>query len=241
LDEINSAPESVQAAAYKLVLDRQVGNFDLHDKVAVVCAGNRETDNAITNRMSTALQSRLIHIEMDVDVNAWVDWANSNGIDHRITSFVKFKPELLYSFNPDHSDSTYACPRTWEFGSRQIKNTPVIEGNALKLLGGTISEGVAREFAGYCQVCHEIPTIQEIVANPLLVEIPDEPSTLYALTGSIGANGTLANIDPLMEYVSRMGAEFQVITGRALIRRNPELIQSTAIQKWIAKSAEELM
>ncbi len=59
LDEINAAPPAIQAAAYKLVLDRQIGMHNLHKRVAIVCAGNKATDKAIVNRLSTAMQSRM--------------------------------------------------------------------------------------------------------------------------------------------------------------------------------------
>lgn len=111
LDEFNSAPPAVQAAAYKLVLDRMVGTYHLHKNVAIVCAGNLESDNAIVQPMSTALQSRLVHMELVVDAKEWDDWASENGIDHRITSYMKFKPGNLYTFSPDHTDKTYASPR----------------------------------------------------------------------------------------------------------------------------------
>ena len=58
LDEMTSAPPAIQAAAYKLILDRMVGSHHLHKNVAIVGAGNLETDNAIVQPMSTALQSR---------------------------------------------------------------------------------------------------------------------------------------------------------------------------------------
>lgn len=111
LDEFNSAPPSVQAAAYKLVLDKMVGAYHLHKNVAIVCAGNLETDNAIVQPMSTALQSRLVHLELVVDAKEWVEWASSNEIHHHITSYINFKPGNLYTFSPNHSDNTYACPR----------------------------------------------------------------------------------------------------------------------------------
>ena len=76
-----------------------------------MAAGNLETDNAIVQPMSTALQSRLAHLELVVDSKEWVNWATSNGIDHRITSYINFKPGNLYTFNPDHTDKTYASPR----------------------------------------------------------------------------------------------------------------------------------
>ena len=48
LDELNAAPPSVQASAYQLILDRQVGEYILPDGWAIVAAGNREGDRGVT-------------------------------------------------------------------------------------------------------------------------------------------------------------------------------------------------
>ena len=61
LDEFNSADRDVQKSAYKLVLDRMVGQYKLHPSVRIVCAGNLITDRAIVTELSTAMQSRMIH------------------------------------------------------------------------------------------------------------------------------------------------------------------------------------
>ena len=90
LDELSSAPISVQAACYKLILDRKVGQYPLHKNVAIVAAGNKATDKAIVNRISTAMQSRLIHLNLEVNPKDWINWANENQIDHRIVSFIQF-------------------------------------------------------------------------------------------------------------------------------------------------------
>lgn len=110
LDEITSAPISVQSSAYKLILDRMVGQHKLHEKVAMVAAGNLLTDKAIVNRMGTAMQSRMIHLKLTVNPEKWVKWAESNNIDYRVTSFIQFRPELLHKFNPNHDDVTFPCP-----------------------------------------------------------------------------------------------------------------------------------
>jgi hypothetical protein len=110
LDEFSSASLSVQAAAYKLVLDRMVGKYHLHKNVAIVCAGNKATDGAIVNRMSTAMQSRLIHLELDVDVKPWLAWASENLIDYRVVSYIESHPDHLHQFDPAHNDKTFACP-----------------------------------------------------------------------------------------------------------------------------------
>ena len=43
LDELNSAPPSVQAAAYQLILNGKIGQYELPKNVRIVAAGNRET------------------------------------------------------------------------------------------------------------------------------------------------------------------------------------------------------
>lgn len=240
LDELNGAPLAVQKAAYKLILDRMVGSHHLHKNVAIIAAGNLETDGAAVETMSTALQSRLIHLELVADPHEWVEWASANNVDHRITSFIGFKPSNLYTFSPDHTDKTYASPRTWHFASQILAITPDGSKDLLPILAGTISEGVAREFISFCKIHESLPKIHEIAASPKTTNVPSEPSILYALTGSIGAHADEGTIAPLLEYVSRMPAEFQVVTLREVIRRNRKLMAAPAVQSWISKSATNL-
>jgi len=240
MDEFTSAPRGVQAAAYKLVLDRMVGTHHLHKKVAIVCAGNLETDGAIVEEMSTALESRLIHMEVTVDHIDWCEgWAMKNGIDHRITSFIKFKPGMLYTFSPDHTDCTYASPRTWEFANRLVKGKEIgIED--IPLLAGTISEGVAREFRTFTQIYSSLPTLTQMMEQATTLPVPQEPSILFALTGSIAHNANDENAGPLMDFVLRLPIEFQVVTLREMVRRSPALMNHKSVQAWITKNAKEL-
>ena len=240
LDEFSSASTAVQAASYKLVLDRMVGSYKLHKNVAIVCAGNLESDNAIVQSMSTALQSRLVHMELLADPKEWIDWASSAGINHRITSYINFKPGNLYTFKADHTDNTYACPRTWEFAHRIMEVVPLDSPNLLPMLAGTISEGVAREFLNFCKHFATLPKISEIIQAPDTIDVPREPSLLYALTGALSHNASTDNMDSLMTYIKRLPLEFQVVCLRETIRRNKAMLAHGAVQKWIATNATEL-
>lgn len=239
-DEFNSAPPSVQAAAYKVILDRMVGTWHIHKNVAMVCAGNLETDNAIVQPMSTAMQSRLVHLELIVDHKEWVDHAASEGWDRRITSHISFKPGNLFTFKPDHTDHTYGCPRTWEFTNRLMQVVDPDSPEFLPLLAGTLSEGLAREFITFCKIEATLPKMVDLIAKPESTPVPVETSVLFALTGSIAHNATKDNIEPLMKYVNRMPVEFQVVCLRGAVRRNKALAASSPIQKWIASCATDL-
>lgn len=240
LDEFNSAGVAVQAAAYKLILDLMVGVHHLHKNVAIVCAGNKETDNAIVTPMSTAMQSRLVHLELAIDTAEFTDWAAANNIDHRISDYIKFKPGNLFAFTPDHSDKTFACSRTWSFADKILKVTEDSDPDRLPMLAGAISEGVAREFLGFMQIYESLPKMAQIISAPEDTPVPVEPSILFAMTGSLSHNATVDNLEQLMKYIYRLPVEFQVVTLKETIRRNKAFMAHAAIQKWVSSSAANL-
>ncbi len=49
-DEITSAAPSVSAAAYQLILDRRLGEYEVPEGWANVAAGNRQGDRGVTTR-----------------------------------------------------------------------------------------------------------------------------------------------------------------------------------------------
>lgn len=242
LDEFNSASPAVVAAAYKLLLDRTVGMHPLHQKVRIVCAGNLDTDRAYVNRLNTAMQSRLVHLELEEnDHQAWLDWAGANGIDYRVIAYINFRPEHLNAFKPDHNDKTYACQRTWAFASKVLSRYPkTIPESKLPLLAGILSEGIAREFFGFCRNFDELAPIAEIIAHPNDVRLPAEPSACHAMAGCVSNHLTPATSEPLMTFLARLPVEFQVIALQSALRRDRKLTADKFVQQWISKNATRL-
>lgn len=238
LDEFNSAPLSVQAAAYRLVLDREVGQHSLHKKCVIVCAGNKETDGAIVNRLGTAMQSRLIHLEMEVDVRAWIDWATTAHLDHRVISYIESHPEHLHQFDPNHNDKTFSCPRTWHYASKLVTNkepTPLLQ----QILIGTLSAGIGHEFYAYLHYCAKLPSLAELLKQPDSLDIPEEPAMLYAISHMISAYLTEDTAPILMRYIARMPLDFSIVTLRAALKRNDALLKVPEIRDWTHKFAQE--
>ena len=219
-DEFNSASKSVQAAAYKIVLDRMVGQHKLHQDCYMVCAGNLATDRAIVNSLSTAMQSRLIHIEMIADIRDFNAHAIKAGFDPRILGFLAFQPTKLHSFKPDHQDRTFACSRTWEFASRLIKGK-TFEQIKLPLLAGTLSDGIAQEFYAFLGVYGKLPSYAAVCANPEREEIFYDPGTRYAMVTMMQDHFTEESFEDAVKYVRRMPPEFQVVYFRGLEARHP--------------------
>lgn len=238
LDEMNTAPKAVQAAAYKL-LDRMVGQTKLHSQVYIAAAGNKDTDGAITTTMSSATMSRIVHLELDAHFDDFEQWALKNNMDHRILGFLKFKPESFHKFDPRNLKEPFACPRTWDFTNRTINGLEVSMGSDLELLGGIIGKGNSREFIEYCAVYGEIKTIDEILANPESIVIKDRPDIKYAYASYVATNIQPSNASQLMKFINRLPVEFQIVTLSNAFKAKPLICQVPEVMDWITKYANE--
>ena len=239
LDEMNSATPNLQSAAYKIVLDRKVGEYDLHPNTWVVCAGNKMTDKAVVKRLSTAMHSRLIHLNLVTSHTDWLDWANKHNVDHRVISFIKFRPERLHTFDPNHNDDTFACPRTWSFLSDIIKSSDTFDYVDYALMSGTVGQGPATEFKAYCDIYTSLPTIEEMLSNPSGIKLPGstEPDKQYAVTTLISHNMNANNIGALLQVTKKLPPEMQLLTLKDVYSRTPELKGHELIIKWVKDNA----
>lgn len=233
LDEFNSCNLSVQASAYRLVLDREIGQHKLHNNCLIVSAGNLETDNAIVNPMSSALISRFVHFNLELNIDDWIEWAITNDIDKRIISYINFKPTALYTFNPD-STEPYASPRTWEMLSKVLS---IAEPNKI-ICSGLVGDGVANEFIAYTQIYKDLPTLKEIIDNPL-IDLPNELGTKWALLLMVAEQVDKTNANTLQTFFERFPIDLQIIAMRT-IKANDVNILIEHMYDWFTKVSEKL-
>ena len=185
LDEMNSAPASVQAAAYQLILNRRIGKYVLPDNVVMVAAGNRESDKGVTFRMPTPLANRFIHQEMRVDFNSWQEWAVQNNIHKDVVGYISFAKQDLYDFDAKSSSRAFATPRSWTFVSELLKDEGVDEDTAMNLIAGTVGEGLAVKFMAHRKVAGRMPDPMDILKGKVKDLNVKEVSAMYSLVISM--------------------------------------------------------
>lgn len=242
LDELPSAAPSVQAAAFKLILDKMVGQRKLHSHALLAAAGNLEDDGGIVNPLPTPLQSRLINFKVYTNLDCFMKFALTQNIDYRIAAFLEFKPDYVHHFKADHDDMTFAAPRTWMFLDKLIRGEPVTD-NDRPLVAGCVSSGVGAEFIAFCKIFDQVPKLAEILADPMKARCPesdDNPSLVYAVAGSMAQHANKSNIDKLVPYIERMLMEYQVIAFRHILARDNSLANEPAMLDWIKRNSREL-
>lgn len=235
MDEINSAPKSLQAVAYKLILDRMVGQYKLHHNVVIMCAGNKETDNAVVNPISTALRSRLITLPLEPDVDDWLSWANLNNIDWRIQSYIRYAQlNGLYDFNPDEVDNAYACPRSWAMLDKILKHIKLEEQHQYEeLIKGTIGMQVY-QFNEFCSYCSKLPNFEDVLNGTAKFSSSLNIGERYLISGFIMNNANKITNDVqasnVIKYLDELGKEFTIPFYAISVKQNPKLIALPSIK-----------
>lgn len=241
-DELDSAPPSVIASAYKVILDKKVGNAKLHPRCLVAAAGNKLTDGAIVNKTGTAMQSRMVHFMMQLDIDNFLKYISRAKWDHRVVAFLNFQPSLINNFTPKHGDINFACQRTWEFMSKLCKNEDTIDYDLLPMLAGTVGAGVAHNFLAFNQFYGKVPTIEEIQDDPLGCRFDDEPGIHWATCSLIGDRMNKLNAAACIKFLEQMDIDMQLMAMRSAWARDKANLGSIPeVQAWCRRNADEFL
>ena len=185
LDELNSAPPAVQAAAYQLILNRRVGTYTLPKGVDIVAAGNREGDRGVTYRMPAPLANRFVHLEMKVDFDDFQDWATLNKVHPEVVGYVGFAKQDLYDFDPKSPSKSFATPRSWVFVSDLLQDDDVDNDTLTTLVAGAIGDGLATKFMAHRKIASKLPKAEDILDGKVKDLQIKEVSAMYTLTTSL--------------------------------------------------------
>lgn len=186
LDEITSVPPSVSAAAYQLILDRRLGAYEVPLGWAIFAAGNRQGDRGVTYTMPAPLANRFSHFELDVNLDDWVAWAYAHGIDERLIGFLRFRPELLFEFDPAHNPVAFPSPRSWEFAHRALHKFGDNNELMVGALQACVGPAAGVELAAFVDNLDQLPDIDAILRGEQ-VSVPRETDLQYAVASALVA------------------------------------------------------
>ncbi len=117
LDELSSASEEVMAAIYSLLLGNKVGGKPIHEMAFICAAGNRAKDSAIARALPDTLITRMLCVEMKVNVGDWVKWAKTaKDTSEIVQTFIEKNPDHLLgdvAHEKREELEAYSQPRGW--------------------------------------------------------------------------------------------------------------------------------
>jgi len=246
LDEINTAPPSVQNPALQLVLDRRVGNHRLGDGWYIVAAGNKSDDRAHTHPLSSALRQRFAIYHYEPDKDTWVNWAVKNNVHPNVIGFISFKPDCLIQA-PIDDEGANPSPRSWYYVSQRLFMDQV-EVDDIKACVGHATN----EFMAYQTVCSKIPNITDILAGKVSFKEDTKNITMsYAVSSALGIHLLRAKYKEaevnncFKNAVNNMAGEPAMVFMRYCLLQGDERLKNLICgcadgQKWFDKHGDHL-
>lgn len=182
-EEINSAPLSIQAIAYKILHDRMVGEFELHPAVRLCANGNLETDGAVVVPLSSALASRMIQFHANINPKNWLKWAEESNLFHPIhLAYLDYRKEMIHNFDPKSADPAYPCPRTHAKVSKLFDSCDKSSRKYSEVrpsIEGSIGEAATVDLYSFINFFDSVIPLDTIIANPM-VKPPSDMGIKYA-------------------------------------------------------------
>ena len=216
LDELTTAPPSVQAAMLRVVLEREVGDLTMPASVSIVAAANPPELAAGGDELTAPLANRFCHLVWSAGVNDWLAGMIRGWLPSPIpvvpddysaelatwrallVGFIKARPSLLRALPSDvvSQGRAWPSPRTWDQAYRlAAAATAARASDAVRsaLVAGVIGDGAAIEFLRYARET-DLPDPEALLLEPGSLVLPDRPdlllASLAAVTTAVAANCT---------------------------------------------------
>jgi hypothetical protein len=177
LDELTTAPPSVQAALLRVVLERKVGTKSLPKGVRIAAAANPPDAVVGGWELSPPLANRFVHVKWQLGGAAFANalqegfakaplpvvdsdlHRESVGYWRLLTAaFLRRDPSAAHT-RPAEGEYAFASPRTWDYAIQLMASCDVLnksarpggKGSAVfyNLLEGSVGSGAAKSFIGF--------------------------------------------------------------------------------------------
>jgi len=236
-DELTDTSKPVQSCLYQVILDRRIGDVELPDGWWPCAAGNRRTDRAAAQALSTALANRFAHIDIEPDAIAFYQWAiTQEHMGDLVPGFIRAFPHLLHSM--EGADlRAFPTPRSWEQVAKAIDGCP--PELQLQVVAALVGDGAAGEFHGFLRTV-DLTDLEDIEKDPKGTHIPKELSSKWALTCMLSRYMTKQNIGAISTYIKRgdFGKDFEIACMLDGTQRDHLLTETTAFSQFAQRNQD---
>jgi hypothetical protein len=210
LDEISTAPPSVQAALLRPVLTGVVGDLELPAGTRFVAAANPPSQAADGWDLSAPLANRFVHLPWETpaavvsagfvygfapiavpDIDARMVAPAIADALRGVGAFLSARTDLAHRM-PERSTErglAWPSPRSWEMGARLMGYAAaagVSRGVRQQLLAGAVGGPAAREYLAW-ERSLDLPDVEAALANGGQIELPATPDRIVMVCGSLAA------------------------------------------------------
>ena len=167
LDELNRARPEVLQTIMDLALNRKLAGRSLPAGSRIISAVNNGEEYQLTD-LDPALVSRFNIYEFVPSVQDWLLWANKNGIDERITTYIAANPKALDNQAAiEDLENLEKTPdrRGWVRVSEIISGKETLKQSLKSIIAGIIGGVAANRFFEFMDHNHLLTAKELLLGN----------------------------------------------------------------------------
>ena len=198
-DELNRAPVDVRQAVFQVLTEYKMHTHTLPQDTFLVAAINPDDGgkmNYQVEQFDPAMVNRMCFINMEPDVQQWVNWASANELYEMVIKFITVNGAMLYAGS---DTGPFPSPRSWHKLSDLMKAAAIPVIAQSEVISGLVGEKPAISFIRFMDKSYKKPIGgKEIldmfpkVKEKLLKQRNDENfATITELVGILGDGGKL--------------------------------------------------
>lgn len=228
-DDRNQANADLQKVLANICQARNLHGKPLADGWMVVSTGNRQSDRAGANKVLSHLRNRETILPLETHLDDWCRWAADNRVRPEVIAFLRFRPELLHAFDPQHDVNP--TPRSWVEGVSDVLGVVPVEAE-YECFMGAVGEGPAAEITSFMKIYRQLPDASVVWQAPRTVAIPTELSVQYATVAQLAQLVDVSTIDAFATYLDRYKAapvnraDFSIL-GMTMATKRDKTLQNT--------------
>ncbi len=239
LDEFFQGMVATMNAAAPILLEKRVGDTYLPDECRILVASNNAADKAGTNRVPSHIPNRGTVVNLEVSVDEWLIYAIEEDVPEVIPSYIMFEPEALTGGGFDPNRMINATPRQWMAVAHMMQNG-LPDRIKFDCIAGRVGADYAAKFIAFEKIMGQVPTLEQIILDPMGTPVPSEPSAQYAIVGMLVQNVLVSTFDPCMKYVDRMPPDLQVVYVKRSMQKCMAVTATKEYGRWAVKFAHLL-
>ena len=214
--------------------------------VIIVADGNRMEDKSGVLTQYRALMSRF-HVKVEVystpDEN--IAYARKENFHPYVQDFFRVYPQHIDNYEEVFGSAKvvseegklgiWASMRSWEtiseleYAGETLDSPPTLEE-----ICGALGTGIGAAYEGHRAMILNLASLEEIVADPINVRLPENIGEMYALASIVSMRIAVDKLDKARLFGMRLPKDLQVYMLRTLqLRKDFEAHKTPVFTKWM--------
>ena len=109
-----------------------------------------------------------------------------------------------------------------------------------EIITGMIGQAAGMQLSAWIKLRHETPDWEDILKDPTGIAIPAKPDAQLMVCYECAHKVDPKTAAKCVAFIKRLPAQFSVTFAKAAVKRNYDLINTSAFMDWVAKNASLL-